>query len=96
MYLSKYQIDIIKNYFSDKPVNKLYLFGSYARGDAHENSDIDLVFSMHTGTRISYFGLAQYLIDLETKLNKKIDLVEEELLYPRIKTVFDREKKIIL
>lgn len=96
MYLSNYQIDIIKNYFSDKPVNKLYLFGSYARGDAHENSDIDLVFSMHKGTRISYFGLAQYLIDLETKLNKKIDLVEEELLYPRIKTVFDREKKIIL
>jgi predicted nucleotidyltransferase len=96
MYLSNDQIDIIKNYFSDKPVNKLYLFGSYARGDADQNSDIDLVFSLHKGTRISYFGLAKYLIELEKKLNKKIDLVEEELLYPRIKSIFDREKKIIL
>lgn len=93
IYLSNYQIDIIKNYFSDKPVDKLYLFGSYARGDADENSDIDLVFSLHKGTRISYFGLAQYLIDLEQRLHKKVDLVEEELLYPRIKTIFDHEKK---
>lgn len=96
MYLSNSQIDIIKNYFSDKPVNKLYLFGSYARGDANENSDIDLVFSLHKGTRISYFGLAKYLIDLEKKLNKKVDLVEEELMYPRIWRSFDLEKKVIL
>lgn len=96
MYLSNQQIEIIKNYFSDKPVNKLYLFGSYARGDADENSDIDLVFSLHKDTRISYFGLAKYLVDLEKKLNRKVDLVEEELLYPRIKSIFDREKKTIL
>ena len=96
MYLTNQQIEIIKNYFSDKPVNKLYLFGSYARGDADENSDIDLVFSLHKDTRISYFGLAKYLVDLEKKLNRKVDLVEEELLYPRIKSIFDREKKTIL
>ena len=96
MYLTTHQIEIIKNYFSDKPVNKLYLFGSYARGDADENSDIDLAFSLHKDTRISYFGLAKYLVELEKKLNKKVDLVEEELLYPRIKNIFDREKKAIL
>ena len=95
MYLSKNQIEIIKNYFADKPVKSLYLFGSYATGNADEKSDIDLAFSLKDGTRISYFSLAKYLVDLETMLNKKVDLVENELLYPRIRNIFEKEKKLI-
>lgn len=95
MYLSNEQIKIIQHFFQDTPVKKLYLFGSYARGDANEKSDIDLAFSLKEGTRISYFGLAKYLVGLEEKLNKKIDLVEEVLIYPRIKNIFEKEKKKI-
>ena len=73
----------------------LYLFGSYATGKANEKSDIDLAFSLKDGTRISYFGLAKYLVDLEKMLDKKIDLVENELLYPRIRNIFELEKKLI-
>ncbi len=96
MYLSNEQIKTIQIFFQDTPVEKLYLFGSYARGDANENSDIDLAFGLQKGTRISYFGLAKYLVDLEKNLDKKIDLVEEDLIYPRIKNSFDKEKKKIL
>jgi hypothetical protein len=95
MKLSPEQIQIIIDYFADKPVEHIYLFGSYARGDANANSDIDLAFIMKKGTRISYFGLAQYLIDLEKRLNKKVDIVEKDFLYPRIKDVFEIEKKMI-
>ena len=95
MYLSNQQIEIIKDYFIDKPVKTLYLFGSYATGRANEKSDIDLAFSLKDGTRISYFGLAKYLVDLEKILDKKIDLVENELLYPRIRNIFELEKKLI-
>lgn len=95
MYLSNEQIEIIKDYFTDKPVKTLYLFGSYATGKANEKSDIDLAFSLKDGTRISYFGLAKYLVDLEKMLDKKIDLVENELLYPRIRNIFEMEKKLI-
>lgn len=95
MYLSNEQIEIIKDYFTDKPVKTLYLFGSYATGKANEKSDIDLAFSLKDGTRISYFGLAKYLVDLEKMLDKKIDLVENELLYPRIRNIFELEKKLI-
>jgi len=37
--IKSYIIPIIKKY----PINKVILFGSYARGDASETSDIDLV-----------------------------------------------------
>ncbi len=60
-----------------------------------KKSDIDLAFSLKDGTRISYFGLAKYLVDLEKMLDKKIDLVENELLYPRIRNIFELEKKLI-
>ena len=76
--LSVQQIkDTVTDYFKDKPVKRVYLFGSYARGDAGKESDIDMLFSLVENTRMSYFGLAQYLVDLEEKFSNKVDLVEE-------------------
>lgn len=43
MNLPIYQIQILQGYFKDKPVLKVYLFGSYARGEADEDSDVDLL-----------------------------------------------------
>ena len=74
---------VVQEYFKDKPVKKVYLFGSYARGDANENSDIDLVFSLVDNTRITYFGLAGYLI-------------EDEFVYPEIKEQIEKEKILLL
>jgi predicted nucleotidyltransferase len=87
--------DTVTDYFKDKPVKSVYLFGSYARGDAKENSDIDILFSLKENTRISYFGLAQYLVDLEEKLVNKVDLVEEEVIYPRLKKYIDADKILL-
>ena len=87
--------DTVTDYFKDKPVKSVYLFGSYARGDAEENSDIDILFSLKENTRISYFGLAQYLVDLEEKLVNKVDLVEEEVIYPGLKKYIDADKILL-
>ena len=43
MKLAPFEINQIKTIFAHKPVNKVYLFGSYARGEADENSDVDLL-----------------------------------------------------
>lgn len=87
--------DTITDYFKDKPVKKVYLFGSYARGEAKENSDVDILFSLKENTRISYFGLAQYLIDLENRFSRKVDLVEEETLYPSVKKMVEASKILL-
>ena len=47
MILSKEQIQqTIKEYFIGKPVKKVWLFGSYARGEAVENSDVDFLIDI--------------------------------------------------
>lgn len=53
----------------------VFLFGSYARGEAAEDSDIDFLVDT-TGTNLkSLISLGALYCDLEDALGKKIDLV---------------------
>ena len=82
---------LAKKYGADR----VYLFGSYARGDAAETSDIDLRIDKGS---IRGLQFARLLGDLEDALGKKVDLIstsgmdedfrrsiasEEVLLYER-------------
>ena len=60
--------DISKRY----GVEKVYLFGSYARGEQREESDIDL--HVYEGDIRGLFELAGFHLDLEDRLNNKVDL----------------------
>lgn len=55
-------------------VKEIYLFGSYARGEAEENSDLDfLVFGGEMFRRTMIFALAE---DLREVLKKNVDVFE--------------------
>lgn len=56
-------------------LHAVYLFGSYARGQAREDSDIDLLVDL-AGTKVKgMFALSALFGDLEDALEKSIDLV---------------------
>lgn len=56
-------------------LNAVYLFGSYARGEARADSDIDLLVDL-SGTDIkSLLSLGRVYCALEDALGKKIDLI---------------------
>ena len=52
--------------------DRIYLFGSYARGDANENSDIDLRIDRGS---IRGLSMGALLVDIEDALGKKVDLL---------------------
>lgn len=63
-------------------VEKLSIFGSYARNEQHVDSDLDILVSFRTTPGlIKYIELEQYLSDL---LNVSVDLVMERALRPEI------------
>jgi predicted nucleotidyltransferase len=97
MILTKENIkQVVQDYFKDKPVTKVYLFGSYARGDANENSDVDLIVDIDdSNKRMSLFDFIRLQLGLEKSLNKKVDLVETHLFFPRIKLHAEKEKLIL-
>ncbi|TAG56602.1 MAG: nucleotidyltransferase, partial [Runella slithyformis] len=69
-------------------------FGSYVRGEATEDSDIDLLveldYSQHIGLHF-----VQMIFDLEDMLKRKVDLVSENGLSKYIRPYIEAEKQII-
>jgi hypothetical protein len=53
-------------------VSKIGLFGSYARGSATEQSDVDLVVEFDKPIGFKFLELAEFL---ETVLGQKVDLL---------------------
>lgn len=60
------------------------VFGSYARGEAGPDSDLDLLVDFAPGSRPTYFSLARLSAALEGGLGMKVDVVPREGLNPRI------------
>ena len=77
-----YTVDEIRNIVTPIAkrhcVSKMYLFGSYARGEADSESDIDLRIDAENLTNL--FLLGSLYSDLETALSKSLDLVTTQSL----------------
>ena len=68
----------------------MYLFGSYASGEATEESDLDFLVDT-TGTRLtSLLSLGELYCDLEEIFQKGIDLVTMRSVMQKIQTESDR------
>ena len=75
-------------------VEKVWLFGSYARGEAREDSDVD--FHVKTTEEMSFLELGGLYADLEEVLGKEIDIITripEE--YKIFKKYVEREEILI-
>ncbi|OFY96148.1 MAG: nucleotidyltransferase [Bacteroidetes bacterium RIFCSPLOWO2_12_FULL_31_6] len=94
MKLDAKRIETIKRYFETRPVLKAYLFGSFARNEADDQSDIDILVDLDYSQRIG-LQFIQMKIDLEKLLNTKVDLVSSNGLSKYIKPMVDDEKLLI-
>ena len=94
MQLESNKIEAIKAYFKTRPVLKAYLFGSYVRGNADSQSDIDLLVELDYSQKIG-LQFIQMKLDLEKMLNAKIDLVSANGLSPYVKGFIESEKQLI-
>ena len=64
------------------PIRSMGVFGSYARGEQREGSDLDLLIEL--GDDIDLIGYAGLQIELSDALGVPVDLVEREALRPRL------------
>jgi predicted nucleotidyltransferase len=86
-FMDKKQIEDIlkeqKQYLSEHYyVEKIGLFGSFARSDQRDDSDVDLLVEFNKPVGFEFIRLKFYL---ESILGRKVDLVTEDALKPMIK-----------
>ena len=94
MELDSLTMDLLKDFFRTRPVLKAWLFGSYAKGMADDQSDVDILVDLDYSQRIG-LRFIQMQIDLEKLLRTKVDLVSSNGVSVHIKPLIDREKKLI-
>ena len=94
MKLSPKHIEKIRLFFSGVPVKKAYVFGSYSRNDADENSDIDILVELDHSNPIG-MQFFTYADELQSLLKKKVDVVSYDGLSKYVKPLIDKDKVLI-
>jgi predicted nucleotidyltransferase/DNA-binding XRE family transcriptional regulator len=79
----------------DKRIKKGWLFGSYSRHDSTSKSDIDIMIEIDDYTTFSLFDLFGIQHDLETLVQRKIDLVLKGDMKPFAWTTAKKDLKLI-
>lgn len=94
MNLSTTDTLLLKQFFAGRPVKKAYLYGSYARNEADNMSDIDILVELDYSKHIG-LGFVQMQFDLEELLHKKVDLVTTDGLSHHIAPFILKDKHLI-
>ena len=68
------------------------LFGSFARGEATDESDVDLLVRFSKPIGWKFYGIAE---DLQEILGKKVDLATENMLNKRIRESVLQDLQVI-
>lgn len=88
-------ISAIQQYFATQPVTKVWLFGSFSRGEETPESDVDILVNYDRSQPIGLFKIAGMTVDLEDILGRKVDLVEEKMLFPWVTDSINNDKRLI-
>ena len=69
-------------------VRRIGVFGSAARGEAHEGSDVDVLVEMSEPTLDRYMDLK---FEMEAALGMPVDLVLADTVKQRLRPIIERE-----
>ena len=96
MRLSKNKLQLLNQYFTSQPaIVKVYLFGSFARGEATAKSDIDLLVALNYDYLPMGIEFFQIWNEIEALVKRKVDFVTETSLSKRVQPFVEPEKILI-
>ena len=75
-------------------IEKVWLFGSYARGEAREDSDVDVY--AETDRSMKLLDLIAFRMDIEEALAKEVDIITRiPTEYPIFTKYIERDKVLL-
>ncbi len=92
--LTPNQIAQINNYLRQRPILKAWVFGSVARGENSEQSDVDILIRPDYSQKLGW-GFFSIKYDLEQILGTYVDVVSEGFLKDFARSSARRDRKLI-
>jgi uncharacterized protein len=84
----------LTRYFEREAVLRAYIFGSYARNEANEQSDVDILLELDYSKKIG-LGFVDMKFDIEDIVSAKVDLLTSNSLSPYLKPLVEKEMVLI-
>lgn len=91
--LTDHQQQTIKTVLAPFEPMEIGIFGSYARGEENEDSDLNLLVTF--GKRLTLLDLVGLEMELTEQLGIKVDLVTRNALSPLILPFVEKDLKMI-
>ncbi|MBP3228883.1 MAG: nucleotidyltransferase family protein [Bacteroidaceae bacterium] len=85
----------VADYFRTRPIERAWLFGSFARDEETPQSDVDLLVEFDHSQPIGLFAYARMRRELAERLGRKVDLVEAGTLLPFATASAEHDKRLI-
>jgi len=70
------------------PIHRLALFGSWARGEARADSDVDVLVEVDSSIGLRFVDLA---VDLKRAMGRRVDLVSRRAIKPSLWALIEPE-----
>lgn len=93
--MNKALVNTISTYFANQPIERAWVFGSYARDEEKRKSDIDILVNFSKDAKVSLFKYIRIINDLQKLTGKKVDLVEDGQLKPFARESAEHDKILI-
>lgn len=87
-------INTIRDYFATLPIEKAWVYGSFARGEERQDSDIDIMVR-YRPEGVSLLTHAHIMNTLSDLLGREVDLTEEDSLLPFAAQSANEEKILV-
>jgi len=80
---------------SGAPVSKAWVFGSFARMEERDDSDIDILVSLDNSQPMGLMSFSELILKMEKATGKSIDLVVDRSVKPFARESIQRDKVLI-
>lgn len=76
-------------------VNKMWLFDSYARGEADDKSDVDLLVDKGESKKLRGFAFGGFYSDIQEALGMELDLLTTKGTRPKFLSKIKKDEVLI-
>ena len=85
----------VQKYLSSIPVSRAWVFGSFARGEETQESDLDLLVDYTPASKLSLLDVIRFKINLKDIIGREVDFIENGYLKPFAVESAERDKYLI-